>query len=149
MLRMLSVPNKNSKELAVVLSCRHKPWKLIIWCCWLANEPRIRTHEHSHCYAHCLVTFSLPSWFAQGSYCIDVCSGFTKRPLHSKLKFVNSCWQTWDKIWRRQWVLVFLVFVVLREKRNFKIEDLRTLGKARRSRPKNKAIVIVFVEFAR
>ena len=149
MLRMLSVPNKNSKKLAVVLSCRHKPWKLIIWCCWLANEPRIRTHEHSHCYAHCLVTFSLPSWFAQGSYCIDVCSGFTKRPLHSKLKFVNSCWQTWDKIWRRQWVLVFLVFVVLREKRNFKIEDLRTLGKARRSRPKNKAIVTVFVEFAR
>ena len=111
MLRMLSVPNKNSKKLAVVLSCRHKPWKLIIWCCWLANEPRIRTHEHSHCYAHCLVTFSLPSWFAQGSYCIDVCSGFTKRPLHSKLKFVNSCWQTWDKIWRRQWVLVFLVLM--------------------------------------
>ena len=53
-----------------------------------------------------------------------------------------------DKPCRRQWVLVFLVFVVLLEKMDSN-EDLRTLGKAKRGRSKKKEIVTMFVEFAR
>ena len=41
-----------------------------------------------------------------------------------------------------------LVFVVLLEKMDSN-EDLRTLGKAKRGRPKKKEIVTMFVEFAR